>query len=93
MIPIHVLGVTDTDLSRVSASELMAHALANLFKASEEGGYAVRHSMRPINDFGENATENGALNPLAAAFPVLFPYGVGGIEAERQTKVSVRDHA
>jgi len=93
VVPIHALGVTDTDLSKVSSSELMNHALANLCDISQEGGYAVRHGMRLINDFGENAIQTGALNPLAAAFPVLFPYGVGGIESERDTKVSLRDHA
>ena len=93
VIPIHVLGVTDTDLTRVSTSELMSYVLANLFDTSQEGGYAIRHSMSAINDFGENATLTGALNPLAAAFPILFPYGVGGVEAERPIKVSLRDHS
>jgi len=60
----------------------MNHALANLFDRSREGGYVVRHSMKPINDFGANSKLTGTNNPLAAAFPVLFPYGVGGVEAE-----------
>ena len=93
MIPIHVLGVTDTDLTKVSSSDLMSHALTNLFDASQEGGYAVRHSMWPINDFGENVKVTGAQNPLTAAFPILFPYGVGGVEAEHGTKVTLREHA
>ena len=93
VVPIHVLGAMDTELSRVSTSELMNYALTNLFDVSKEGGYAVRHSMRPIDDFGENARQTGNMNPLAAAFPILFPYGFGGIEAERQTKVNLRDHA
>ena len=92
VIPIHVLGITDTDLTRVSTSELMSYTLANLFDTSQEGGYAIRHSMSAINDFGENANLTGALNPLAATFPILFPYGIGGIEAERPIKVSLRDH-
>jgi len=83
----------DMELSRVSTSELMNYALANIFDASKEGSYAVRHSMQPINDFSENARQTGNMNPLAAAFPILFPYGFGGIEAERQTKVNLRDHA
>lgn len=82
MIPLHVLGVTDTDLSRVSSAELMSHALTNLFNPSEEGGYAVRHSLRAINNFGENANLTGAINLLAGTFPIIFPYGVGSIEAE-----------
>lgn len=92
MIPLHVLGVTDTDLSKVSSSELMAHALVNFNDSSQEGGYAVRHSMLQINDFGENANLSGASNPLAAAFPIFFPYGVSRVEAECEMKVSLRDH-
>jgi len=65
------------------------YALANLQDSSQEGGYAVRHSKTAITDFGQNATRN----PLAAAFPVLFPYGVGSIEAERKVKLSLREHA
>jgi len=70
------------DQSKVSTSELMMYALANLYDNSQEGGYVVRHSMRAINDFSQTATQTGTRNPLAAAFPILFPYGVGGIEAD-----------
>ncbi|KIM61402.1 hypothetical protein SCLCIDRAFT_16142 [Scleroderma citrinum Foug A] len=93
VIPLHVLGVTDMDLSKVSSSELMAHALVNFNDGLQEGGYTVRHSMLPINDFGKNTNLSGASNPLAAAFPILFPYGVSRVEAEHETKVSLRDHA
>ena len=92
VIPIHILGITDTDLTRVSISELMSYVLVNLFDTSQEGRYAIRHSMSAINDFGKNANLTGALNPLSAAFPILFPYGIGGIEAEWPIKVSLRDH-
>ena len=71
----------------------MSFALANLFNTSKEGGYVVRHSMKAINDFGENASQTGAHNPLAAAFPILFPYGIGGIEAEQPSKINLREHA
>ena len=65
------------------------YALANLQDSSQEGGYAVRYGKTPITDFGQNATQN----PLAAAFLVLFPYGIGGVEAERKVKLSLREHA
>ena len=93
VIPIHVLGITDTDLTRVSTSELMSYVLVNLFDTSQGGGYAIRHSMSTINDFGKNVTLTGALNPLAAAFPILFPYGIGSVEAEWPIKVSLRGHS
>jgi len=49
--------------------------------------------MRPINDFGENTIATGGLNPLAAAFPILFPYGLGGIEAQHDIRVTLKEHA
>ena len=93
VLPIHALGVTDIDLTRTPSSDLMAFALANLNDATKEGGYAVRHGMAPLDDFGETVEAQGGRNPLAAAFPVLFPYGVGGIEAPRTVKVSLKEHA
>ena len=93
VVPIHVLGVTDVDLTRTASSDLMAFALANLADPLEEGGYVVRHSRRALDDFGESVAQAGGRNPLAAAFPVLFPYGLGGIEASRKVKLSLKDHA
>ena len=93
MLLIHALGVTDVELTRTPSSDLMAFALANLNDATKEGGYAVRHGNVPLNDFGETVEGLGGRNPLAAAFPVLFPYGVGGIEAPRTVKVSLKEHA
>ncbi|KIO11878.1 hypothetical protein M404DRAFT_98925, partial [Pisolithus tinctorius Marx 270] len=92
VVPLHALGITDSDLSRVSSSELMSYALANLMDVSQEGGYVVRHGLKAIGDFGKDASERGTPNPLAAAFPCLFPYGGGGIEADRATNVSLREH-
>jgi hypothetical protein len=34
----------------------------------------------------------GKRNPLMAAYPVLWPYGVGGIEVDRKNKVSFNEH-
>ena len=93
VLPIHALGVTDIDLTRTPSSDLMAFALANLNDITKEGGYAVRHGMAPLDDFGETVEAQGGRNPLAAAFPVLFPYGVGGIEAPRTVKVGLKEHA
>ncbi|KIN98994.1 hypothetical protein M404DRAFT_156273, partial [Pisolithus tinctorius Marx 270] len=92
VLPLHVLAVSDTDLTKTSSSELMAHALANLNDSTQEGGYVVRHGTTPITDFGSDAAKNGCPNPLAATFPTLFPYGIGGIEDDRSTKLSLREH-
>ncbi|KIN94091.1 hypothetical protein M404DRAFT_35392 [Pisolithus tinctorius Marx 270] len=93
VVPLHALRVTDSDLSRISSSELMGYALTNLMDVTQEGGYMVQHGLKPIGDFGKDATQRGTPNPLATAFPCLFPFGRRGIEANRTTNVSLHEHA
>lgn len=85
------LGVTDTDLSTVSVKEMTQWALANLEGASAEGGYAVRHGTVPLSIFAESQDGDGR-NPVAACFPTLFPYGVGGIDQRRPQRVPFMQH-
>ncbi|OCH93890.1 hypothetical protein OBBRIDRAFT_711845, partial [Obba rivulosa] len=72
--------------------------LANLWNEGREGGYAVRHSRRPVNDFGhpqsfgDSPPEAPEENFFEKAYPYLFPYGCGGIEASRPVIVEFRDH-
>ncbi len=88
VIPLQFLGVCDTELSQVSADEQLKSALANMDKC--EGGYAVRHGGEPVSDFGfgKGKYERPTLNLLAAAYPMLFPYGEGGLELERKQAIS-----
>ncbi|KIO04742.1 hypothetical protein M404DRAFT_52669, partial [Pisolithus tinctorius Marx 270] len=90
--PLHVLGVTDLEQTKVPSSELMAQALANFNDNTQEGGYVVRHGNAPINDFPPSMQSPAMWNPLGTAFPVLFPYGRGAIEAERPVNISLREH-
>ncbi|KAG2125704.1 uncharacterized protein EDB93DRAFT_1110038 [Suillus bovinus] len=96
VIPLQFLGVTDTEMNSLSLNELMKYALTNMEDKSElkEGGYAVRHSLMPVSDFssGQHGECNPNLNPLAAAYPVLFPYDIGGIEASREKKIGFNEH-
>ena len=92
VVPLQVSGAVDTDMSK-----LMAWGLANLWKEGKEGGYGVRHSHQPVNDFGcpqpgEQADEN-CPNFFEQAFPCLFPYGEGGIERDHEVTVEFNDHA
>ncbi|KAG2138763.1 hypothetical protein BD769DRAFT_1351083, partial [Suillus cothurnatus] len=74
-------------------NELMKHALMNLDEVSDkEGGYVVRHSHYPVSDFGRNQSGEDRKNPLAATYPKLFPYGVGGIEDTRGKSVGFDEH-
>ncbi|KIN94229.1 hypothetical protein M404DRAFT_117818, partial [Pisolithus tinctorius Marx 270] len=89
---LHVLGVADVELTRVPTSELMAQALANFNNNTQEGGYVVCHGNTPINDFPPSMQSHMMCNPLGAAFPVLFPYSRGAIEAEYPVNLSLREH-
>lgn len=98
VIPLHSLGVSDTQQSQMSLNDLMAYALANLSDASKEGGYAIRLSTKAIPDFGfarlqaSKESDMQQRNLFAAAYPVLFPYGIGGMEDARPNRVSFKDH-
>jgi len=74
----------------------MLWGLANLWKEGDEGGYAVQHSRQPVSDFGKprQGEEGGADRPnyFEKAFPCLYPYGVGGPEADQPVEVDFRDH-
>jgi hypothetical protein len=98
-IPLQYLGTVDTDISKLSTEELLLHSLANADgRSQQEGGYAVRHGKTPVNDFGrtkpnaQGVTSFMANNFSVYAFPCLYPYGEGGIEAEREVPVSLQDH-
>lgn len=92
----------DTDLTNLTASELMAWGLSNLWKDGQEGGYAVRHGLQPVSDFGRTRKQASQAkededpnqpNFFERAFPALFPYGRGGIESfDRPTMLDFRDH-
>ncbi|KAH7930556.1 hypothetical protein BV22DRAFT_1000478 [Leucogyrophana mollusca] len=98
VIPLKFLGITDTNLNKVPLDDLMKYALTNMDDESKEGGYVVRHSRLPVSDFGKWQADDGSngtalqVNPLAAAYPKLFPYGVGGIEADHNKTVGFDEH-
>ncbi|KAL1762116.1 hypothetical protein FB107DRAFT_285550 [Schizophyllum commune] len=96
VVPFDVAGSLDTDLHKMSASELLAWGLANLWLEGEEGGYIVRHGSRFVSDFGPGGRRqrreadftvgdhHKEENFFEKAYPMLFPYGRGGLEATRR---------
>lgn len=86
----------------MSTEELLLHSLANVnpHNPDVEGGYAVRHGRQPVPDFPQprpdaavgNQAQIDAINYSVYAFPCLYPYGEGGIEAERTEPVSFAEH-
>lgn len=96
VIPLQVSGSIDVDLTNLSAKELMSWGLANLWQEGGEGTYAVRHGKKPVSDFGRplpgEDIEMDRPNFFEKAFPCLFPYGYGGIEADRVVEVNFSSH-
>ncbi|KAG8690963.1 hypothetical protein FRC09_011779 [Ceratobasidium sp. 395] len=99
VIPIQYLGVMDNDQSKVPSDELMGWGLDNMIRHSDdtrEPGYAIRHGA-PVNTFGQPPAGQGPADPdwhnfWEAAFPVLHPRGLGGIERDRPVPLSLNDH-
>ena len=93
VIPLQVNGTADIDLSKVSAAEIMQTGLANLWNASQEGPYTIRHGRRPVTDFGQLKSGGAQVkNYFERAFPCLYPYGRGSIEANRTVQIDFKDH-
>ena len=93
---LYVNGVVDTDLTSLSSEELLKWGLVNLWSEGKEGSYAVRHGSRPVNDFGRprlgEAVDPNRLNFYERAYPCLFPYGHGGIEADQPVQMDFGEH-
>ncbi|KAJ6543482.1 hypothetical protein B0H10DRAFT_2389367 [Mycena sp. CBHHK59/15] len=98
VIPLHVTGTIDTDLSTLSSNEMMTWGLENLWKEGKEGAYAVRHGRHPVSDFGKpragdpEPADPDRPNFFEKVFPCLFPYGRGGLEADRPVDLNFGDH-
>lgn len=83
IIPLQHLGIVDTDLSEVSATDTVVEGLINLWEQGKEGGYAVQHGWRAESDFRPrpgDADFNTDRNYWEKTFAILFPYGTGGPE-------------
>jgi hypothetical protein len=97
VVPLQYLGVMDNDITKIPSSDLMTWGLRNLYQRTEEDAYAVRHGA-PVSTFGQPPAGAVAQDPdrpnfWERAFPLLYPYGVGGIERDRPVKVSLVEHA
>lgn len=85
------LGVQDCEEAKMTTNEVLLHALANADddRYGHEGGYAIIHSAQPVPDLpGASKT----FDALAAAYPVLWPYGRGLFHQDRPRKLSFHDY-
>jgi hypothetical protein len=88
-----VNGSIDTDMSKVTASEMTQWGISNLWPAGREGPYGVRHGSQPVSDFGRERDKTARVqNLFEKSFPCLYPYGRGGIEADRPVNIDFKDH-
>lgn len=69
----------------------MRQGLVNLWSQGKEGGYVVQHSQNAVSDFPVDGEDSE--NFWEKAYPLLFPYGRGGLEKNRQTRLSLAEHA
>ncbi|KAF7302073.1 ATP-dependent DNA helicase [Mycena indigotica] len=99
VIPLQNSSVLDTTGDEIPDIELFQHATANVAGHVGPADYLVRKSHGYVNEYGRedaegNPIDGGPENPnhLLGAFPTLFPYGRGGVEVDRETKVPYETH-
>ena len=82
MIPIQYIGVHDCETAKMTTNEVLLYALANAEddRYGHEGGYAVIRGSQPIPDL---PGASKSFDALAAAYPVLWPYGCGLFHDDR----------
>jgi len=81
-------------MTKITANNLMQWGMANLLQEQKEI-YAIRHSGQPVSDFPPQQKGNHTYsvpNFFERAFPCLYPYGQGGLEAKRPTPIQFKDH-
>ena len=105
IIPFNTHGVVDVEGVGISESELMGHAFINSIAdksntqpditeryAYQRGGRFVNEYARLLADGTPHEGDPDNPNHLLGCFPSLFPYGRGGFETNRSTKVTYERH-
>ena len=90
VIPLQSMGVVDVEGNDISATEIMAHTLANSTMEINSEDYSIRRGSAFVNEYARTdpvsglRNDGGPSNPnhLLGCFPTLFPYGKGGFEME-----------
>ncbi|KAF7297045.1 ATP-dependent DNA helicase [Mycena indigotica] len=87
VFPTQASGVIDTVGDEVTDSDLFSHATSNLFR-----DYGVRRGSAFVNEYARTDKQGnrfdggpGDPNHILGSFPCLFPYGMGGLEVDRET--------
>lgn len=99
MIPLQSYGSIDVHGDDVPDNDIMAHALSNA--TVNNNSFKIKCGNAFVNEYARidqatlERTDGGVSNPnhLLGAFPVLFPYGMGGFEVHREKDVPYEVHA
>ncbi|RDB20715.1 hypothetical protein Hypma_012141 [Hypsizygus marmoreus] len=102
VIPLTANGIIDVGADDVPDTDILAHALNNTTMEEHlTEKFHIRRSSAFINEYARIDPVTGQrfdggpsnANHLLGAFPVLFPYGVGGFEVGRPEPVPYETHA
>ncbi|KAF7301576.1 ATP-dependent DNA helicase [Mycena indigotica] len=85
VFPLQTHGVLDIGGDNIPDDTLFSHAVENAKHLSTNTLASTKNHER---------FDGGATNPnhLLGAFPMLFPYGYGGFEVDRERKVTYEEH-
>ncbi|KAF7302074.1 ATP-dependent DNA helicase [Mycena indigotica] len=99
VFPLQPHGVLDVGGNNIPETTLFSHAVENVVPALYAQDYGVRKGNAFVNEYARvddnrERYDGGTIDPnhLLGAFPILFPYGLGGFEVDRQRKVTYEEH-
>nr|GAT42479.1 predicted protein [Mycena chlorophos] len=99
VFPLKPHGVIDVGGDNIPETTLFAHAVENAIPETYASDYGIRKGRAFVSEYArtdENRErfDGGPTNPnhLLGAFPMLFPYGYGGFEVDRDVKVTYEAH-
>lgn len=100
VVPLQSLCIVDINGEDISSSELLAHALSNACSRNTPEDFKIHRGSAFINEYARVNEESGQrndggpskLNHLLGCFPVLFPYGKGGIETAQPIDIPYETH-
>nr|GAT44847.1 predicted protein [Mycena chlorophos] len=99
VFPLMAHGVVDVGGDNIPETTLFAHAVENSIPETYAADYGIRKGRAFVSEYArtdENRErfDGGPSDPnhLLGAFPILFPYGYGGFEVDRDIKVTYESH-
>ncbi|KAJ7507782.1 hypothetical protein B0H11DRAFT_2218604 [Mycena galericulata] len=99
VFPLHSHGVIDVHADGVPDVDISAHGFANAANEQGPSNFKIRRDSAFVNEYARvdahgQRFDGGPGNPnhMLGAFPVLFPYGKGRFEVDRDVPVPYESH-